>query len=159
MYKVTTTEDARFVPPTMIHCPSCAKRKASYEFYVNRARPNGRTINCKRCIKAKNELRKYEKADLKRQAKAPLRANKAEKEPVEMMVLCPSCNTAKPLSGFAKCSTRKNGVQSHCKVCRNKYNRTRRVSIKHKPAAPKLKRAAKPGLFARIKKALLNLFA
>lgn len=39
------------------------------------------------------------------------------------MKTCPKCGECKPLSGFSKDKSRKDGLQNHCKPCRVQYNK------------------------------------
>lgn len=37
------------------------------------------------------------------------------------MKKCPSCSIIKPKTDFAKCKTKKDGLQSNCKTCKSAY--------------------------------------
>jgi hypothetical protein len=47
------------------------------------------------------------------------------------MKICPKCNQEKSLDSFAKCSTRKDGLQLQCKTCKIQQNREKGYTKKH----------------------------
>jgi hypothetical protein len=60
------------------------------------------------------------------------------------MKICPTCNQEKSLDNFAKCSTRKDGLQFQCKACKIQQNREKGYSKKHyKKTAEEQKAKAK----------------
>ena len=47
------------------------------------------------------------------------------------MKTCTKCKVTKSLDDFHNCKSKKSGKFSHCKKCRNKYNREKAESIGH----------------------------
>lgn len=48
---------------------------------------------------------------------------------------CPKCDELKPVDAFSKCSSRKDGYQVYCKVCRNSHYAANRETISAKSHA------------------------
>lgn len=44
---------------------------------------------------------------------------------------CNKCNKTKPITEFHNCASKKSGKMSHCKKCRNSYNRKKSLEIGH----------------------------
>lgn len=91
----------------MIFCPSCSLEKNEDEFAINRARKNGRKLNCRLCC---SQIWKDSHPEVKHRDPGRISAE---------AVRCRGCEADLPRSSFNKCARNKNGLQSQCRDCQN----------------------------------------
>ncbi|WP_212989531.1 endonuclease VII domain-containing protein [Actinoplanes auranticolor] len=101
-----------------VHCPQCGRDLPRSEFHSNRRRPNGLAYYCKRCAAERSEAsRRRRGISARRQAPVPV---------PDGSKWCPDCETAKPLTAFARTRANASGYHSYCLLCHNaRGNETR----------------------------------
>ncbi len=101
----------------MKQCRDCGLTKPMSDFWQSKASPDGRSLYCTSCFKARNVA-----SAARRAAKAgrELRPRKSSSITApDGMKLCPRCEQLLPLDRFVRNRSAKSGIGSYCRPCQN----------------------------------------
>lgn len=103
-------------------CPNCKVTKPYSEFYSNRARPDGRSVNCRACI-----LKWYNESERDRRHEARTRRAKALPDlrgtfATDGVKCCARCGEAKEATTafFSRNRKESDGLERTCRLCRRR---------------------------------------
>lgn len=107
--------------PNMKVCSRCKQEKPITDFYKNNNNKSGLDSHCKSCHNTRiNERRRKQRKALRELTKAI----PSEVIPLRTKV-CNICKQEKPITEFYTNTTKKDGLDSYCKPCRNIMQRDR----------------------------------
>lgn len=92
--------------PNSKRCPGCDQELPIDAFYINNARPDGRSLRCKACDLA-----------YKKSLRATMMARTDFTLDETATKRCPRCGETLPLTAFARDRGRRDGASMYCKPC------------------------------------------